>query len=243
MTVIIVFFILQWYLSLFSQTFFLHRYAAHSMFKMNKFWEKFFYIFTFITQGSSYLSPYAYAILHRMHHAFTDTEEDPHSPKYEKGLIRLMIKTWKIYHAINYGQMEVPEKFKKNLPMWRSFDFFASKNIVRFCWVLIYIAIYYFFAPYWWLWFLIPIHCLMGPTHGAVINYFAHKYGYRNFDLEDTSVNFLPFDFLMMGESYHNNHHKHISRPNFGHRWFEFDPTYPIIKFLSLIGVIKMNVD
>ncbi|MBC8173588.1 MAG: acyl-CoA desaturase, partial [Chitinophagales bacterium] len=48
-------------------------------------------------------------------------------------------------------------------------------------------------------------------------------------------------DILMMGESYHNNHHKLLSRPNFGVRWFEIDPTYPVIKFLSWIHVIKLN--
>ncbi|CAA9301254.1 MAG: Fatty acid desaturase; Delta-9 fatty acid desaturase, partial [uncultured Cytophagales bacterium] len=35
---IIAFFIAHWYLSLFCQTFFLHRYSAHKMFTMNKFW-------------------------------------------------------------------------------------------------------------------------------------------------------------------------------------------------------------
>ena len=82
--IILIFIIAHWYLSLFSQTFFLHRYAAHKMFDMSKFWEKMFFIFTYITQGSSYLSPYAYGVMHRMHHAYADTEKDPHSPKYKK---------------------------------------------------------------------------------------------------------------------------------------------------------------
>src|SRR5690606_12907043 len=69
-TAIIIFFILHWYLSLFVQTFYLHRYAAHRMFSMSPFWEKFFHVLTFIAQGSSYLSPYAYGVLHRMHHAY-----------------------------------------------------------------------------------------------------------------------------------------------------------------------------
>ena len=43
---IAVFFLGHWFLSLFSQTFFLHRYVAHKMFTMSKFWERFFYIFT-----------------------------------------------------------------------------------------------------------------------------------------------------------------------------------------------------
>jgi len=46
----------------------------------------------------------------------------------------------------------------------------------------------------------------------------------------------------MMGESYHNNHHKNGSRANFGGiRWHEIDPTYIIIKLLNAVGVIQFN--
>ena len=76
----------HWYLSLFTQTFFNHRYAAHRMFTMNKGVEKIFYVMSFVFQGASYLSPRAYAIMHRMHHAYADTEMDPHSPKYDSNL-------------------------------------------------------------------------------------------------------------------------------------------------------------
>ncbi|HMX05303.1 MAG TPA: acyl-CoA desaturase [Chitinophagales bacterium] len=241
MTIFFVFFAIHWYLSLFSQTFFLHRYAAHSMFRMNPFWEKSFYLFTWITQGSSYLSPYAYGILHRLHHAFADTEQDPHSPKYTKGIFPLMHKTKQIYSDINSDTFPVDEKYKKNLPMWRSFDHFASSMIVRLLWVAAYFVFYLTFATHWWMWLLFPITVLMGPVHGAIINYFAHKFGYRNFQVEDTSKNFLPVDVLMMGESYHNNHHKFGSRPNFGVRWFELDPTYPLIKILHALHIIRLN--
>ena len=45
----------------------------------------------------------------------------------------------------------------------------------------------------------------------------------------------------MMGESYHNNHHKMGSRANFGGvRWHEIDPTYQVIKVLDKIGVISI---
>ena len=76
--------IAHWYLSLFFQTFFLHRYASHKLYTMSLTWEKIFYIFTFITQGSSFLNPAAYAIMHRKHHVYADTLQDPHSPKYIK---------------------------------------------------------------------------------------------------------------------------------------------------------------
>jgi stearoyl-CoA desaturase (delta-9 desaturase) len=88
---------------------------------------------------------------------------------------------------------------------------------------------------------LLPIHFFMGPFHGAIINWFAHKYGYVNFKVSDTSKNLLPVDFLMMGEGFHNNHHKHGARPNFGFKWFEFDPTYAIIRGLDKINVIRLR--
>jgi stearoyl-CoA desaturase (delta-9 desaturase) len=211
------------------------------MFTMRLGWERFFYVFTWITQGSSYLSPYAYGILHRLHHAFADTEDDPHSPKYSSGSFPLMIKTKKIYSDINIEKAAVDSKFMKNLPMWRSFDHFVSSYWVRISWGIIYFFIYLMLATQWWMWLLFPVTCLMGPVHGAIINYFAHKYVYRNFEMEDTSKNFLPVDFLMMGESYHNNHHKLLSRPNFGIRWFEIDPTYPVIRLLNRLSVIRLR--
>ncbi len=239
--VIIIFFAAHWYLSLFFQTFFLHRYAAHSMFTMSKRSEKIFYVLTWIFQGSSYLSAYAYAVLHRLHHAYTDTEDDPHSPSYTKGLFHMMWQTRDIYSDIYYDKMDVDDKFKKNIPLWRKFDRFASSNYTRFVWIVVYFLFYLAFATQWWMWLLFPITCLTGPVHGAIINYFAHKYGYRNFEMEDTSKNFLPVDVLMLGESYHNNHHKLLSRPNFGVRWFEIDPVYPVIKFLHWTRIIRLN--
>ncbi len=78
---ILVLFATHWTLSIFGQTFFHHRYGAHRMFSMNRFWDRFFYLFSFIVQSPSFLVPRAYAILHREHHAFSDTERDPHSPR------------------------------------------------------------------------------------------------------------------------------------------------------------------
>lgn len=53
----------------------------------------------------------------------------------------------------------------------------------------------------------------------------------------------MPLDFLMMGESYHNNHHKFGGRANFGIRWFELDPTYPVILILNALGVIHLKAN
>lgn len=196
---------------------------------------------SYIAQGSSYLSPYAYGILHRMHHAYADTEKDPHSPKYDRNIFAMMWRTKTIYTSILYGRYPVEERFTKNLPRWMAFDRFGDHWVPRIFWIAFYIWFYITFATQWWMFLFIPLHIVMGPFHGAIINWFAHKTGYVNFKVKDTSKNILPFDFLMLGEGYHNNHHKYGSRPNFGVKWHEFDPVYPVILLLNKMGVIQLK--
>ncbi|MEY4875694.1 MAG: hypothetical protein RL708_843 [Bacteroidota bacterium] len=242
MAVIIIFFIAHWYLSLFTQSFFHHRYSAHGMFTMSKGWEKFFIVLSGIFQGSSYLSPSAYGIMHRLHHAHADTEHDPHSPSFSKNLFDMMWKTKLRYNDIlNDRATDVTPNFKKNVPTWPVAERFFDNWTVRLIWVAIYIGIYAYFAPNLWWWLLLPIHFLMGPVHGVIINWYAHRYGYTNFKLDDTAKNLLPFDFLMWGESYHNNHHQYGGRANFGFKWYEFDPMYPLILMFNATGVIKLK--
>ena len=64
--IILVFFGTHWVLALFSQTFFVHRYASHRMFSMSRRWERFFALVAYVSHGFSYLNPRAHAILHRM---------------------------------------------------------------------------------------------------------------------------------------------------------------------------------
>ena len=239
--IILIVFVLHWYLSLFFQTFFLHRYSSHQMFTMSPLWERVFFVLTWIFQGSSFLSPYAYGALHRLHHAYADTEKDPHSPAYDDNLFAMMWRTRSVYASILDRKMELETRFTKGLPRWDSFDWFANSYYSRIGWSLVYIGFYVVFATSWWMFLLIPIHILMGPVHGVIINWFAHKYGYINFKVNDTSKNFLPFDFLMLGESYHNNHHTRAMNPNFGGvRWHEIDFTYPFIKLFNALRIIRL---
>ncbi|HVD98295.1 MAG TPA: acyl-CoA desaturase [Cytophagaceae bacterium] len=241
MVAVLIFFCVHWYLSLFSQTFFLHRYSAHKMFDMNKFWEKFFYIFTWLTQGSSFLSPRAYAILHRMHHAYSDTEKDPHSPHFHSNVFTMMWKTKAIYNTFLDKNTKVEERFSKDIPCWDFVEKLGDNWISRIAWGTGYAIFYIIFADYWWLYLLLPIHFLMGPVHGAIVNWFGHKLGYANFDNNDKSKNTLVVDILMGGELFQNNHHKHADSPNFAKKWYEFDPTYPVMKVLDWVHIIKIR--
>lgn len=239
---ILIFFLVHWFGSLFFQSFFLHRYGAHKMFTMSPGWEKTFYMMTYIFQGSSFLNPRAYAIMHRMHHAFSDTERDPHSPMFFKSVFGLMWKTKSIYMDLVQNKMKPGENFAKNTPNWNIMDNFSDKWMPRILWGTAYSAFYFIFATEWWMFLLLPAHFLMGPIHGAIVNWAGHKYGYRNFkDTNDNSRNTLAIDFLTLGELFQNNHHKYPNRPNFAVRFFEFDPIYPVIRFLNILGIIKLS--
>src|SRR5690349_7184129 len=122
MVPILVFFVSHWCLSIFCQTFFLHRYGAHRMFTMSKGWERFFHLLTFVTQGSSYLNPRAYAILHREHHAFSDTPKDPHSPHVYTNVFTMMLRTLDRYQGFNHRKLEPEPRFDTPAPEWPLLD-------------------------------------------------------------------------------------------------------------------------
>lgn len=104
-----------------------------------------------------------------------------------------------------------------------------------------YVAFYVVFATQWWMWLFLPFHFIMGPLHGAIVNWCGHKYGYANFDNKDKSKNTTPFDFLMLGELFQNNHHKFPNSANFAKRWFEFDPVYPMLKVMHWCRIIRLR--
>ena len=158
--------------------------------------------------------------MHRMHHAYADTEQDPHSPKYDPNLFAMMWRTRNNYMQIETDKVQIESKFTKDLPDWKKFDRFATNSYVRLLWVAIYVLIYVALDAPWWLFPLILIHAVMGPFHGVIINWFAHSIGYINFKLKDTSRNLFPVDLLMLGEGLHNNHHKFGGRANLSVRKF-----------------------
>jgi stearoyl-CoA desaturase (delta-9 desaturase) len=238
---VLLFFVAHWQLSVFCQTFFLHRYGAHRMFTMSKGWERFFHLLTYVAQGSSYLVPRGYAILHRMHHAFSDTERDPHSPRNFGNVMTMMWATKKTYDDFAYYR-EAPEpRFDGGMPEWRALDRFGQSWLMRTFWIGFYTWFYVQFATATWMYALLPFHFVMGPVHGAIVNWCGHKYGYQNFSNGDDSRNSLPFDFLTFGELFQNNHHKYGMSPNFAARWFEIDPAYIVVRALSAVGIIRMN--
>jgi stearoyl-CoA desaturase (delta-9 desaturase) len=241
MWAIIIFFLCHWFFSLFFHSFFLHRYASHPMYTTSKGWEKAIYLLTWFVQGSSFLVPRAYAVMHRMHHTYSDTEKDPHSPHFFRDIFDMMIHTIVIFRGfLTRKNLPEPRFTKEYIPMWDTVDKLGHHIVTRLLFGAAYVAFYIVFAPSYWWFLLLPIHFLMGPIQGAIVNWFGHKVGYSNYDNGDHSKNTTPWGFIMMGELFQNNHHHARYNPNFARKWFEFDLTFLVMKGLDRLRIIRL---
>jgi stearoyl-CoA desaturase (Delta-9 desaturase) len=83
-------------------------------------------------------------------------------------------------------------------------------------------------------------------THAALyvfvlaplINGLGHWRGAQNF--ENTAYNSRLLALVTGGESLHNNHHAYPRAPRFSMRRFEFDPSWPVIRFLALLRLVEI---
>jgi|SRR5690242_1132255 stearoyl-CoA desaturase (delta-9 desaturase) len=234
-----VFFTLHWYVAYFLQALFHHRYAAHNHVTMSAISEKMFFICCFLVHGSSYMSPYVYGIMHRVHHKHADEPLDPHSPHIEPNFFRLMLLTRNNYQKFFHSKIIVGESMKKNLPEWNSFEKLVHNWFTRSCWIIGYTCIYIVFATDWWMFLLLPITISMAAFQGNVVNWWAHKFGYSNYRLANSSKNMMPVDVFFIGDAYHNNHHKFPGKVKNSHRWFETDLIFHIMNCMHYLHIIR----
>jgi stearoyl-CoA desaturase (Delta-9 desaturase) len=177
-----------------------------------------------------------------MHHTYSDTKEDPHSPHFFKDIWHMMYHTAKIFRGYVTGKSLPDEQFTKEyIPVWHKLDVLGNSAVSRILFGALYLSVYIVFAPNFWWYLLMPIHLIMGPIQGAVVNWFGHKLGYANYDNGDHSKNTTPFGLIMMGELFQNNHHKDKNDPNFARRWFEFDITYLVMRGLNSVKLIRLK--
>src|SRR5438067_2191902 len=125
------------------QSLFQHRYAAHRMYTMSPRVERALHFVTWLIQGSSYLSPRGYAILHREHHAFSDTAQDPHAPGMHGNALAMMWKTKKRYDDYAHHRRDPEARFLGGYPEWKLVDETLGQSWpMRLFWVAVYTAVY-----------------------------------------------------------------------------------------------------
>ena len=70
------------------------------------------------------------------------------------------------------------------------------------------------------------------------INSLAHVVGRQRYVTGDQSRNNWLLALLTMGEGWHNNHHAYQASVRQGFRWWEYDPTYYVLRVLSWFGIV-----
>lgn len=191
------------------------------------------------------LDPKGWSAMHRLHHLHSDTQNDPHSPRYY-GIIGLMLAQLRSYNAIL-------RKLNRNDPeltrLVADLDFPVSwLNRKKLWWlpyvmhVVVWLTIGAVFDM-WMLGYCYFLGMMSHPIQGWMVNSFGHAYGYRSFDTGDDSRNNIAVALLVMGEGYQNNHHRFPQSPKFSVAWHEVDMGYGLCLALQAIGAIELGAE
>lgn len=203
-----------------------HRYFAHRAFKVGRVTQ---FVLAFGGGTAAQKGALWWAANHRMHHRYTDTERDPHSP--QRGF------WWSHVGWI------VSDRFAET--DYDSIDDFARHRELRWLnehdWV----------AP----WLLGLASFLIAGWSGLVVGFFgstillwhatfainsvAHLRGWRRFATNDSSRNNLILAIATLGEGWHNNHHHNPRSARQGLRWWELDITYQVLKVLRRVRIVR----
>ncbi len=201
-----------------------HRYFSHKSYKMGRVTQ---FIMALLATTVVQKGPLWWAAHHRHHHAFSDKEEDLHSPK--KGF-------W-VSHLLWFLTAE------SNDVDYRKVNDFAKypeiRFIEKFWWVPPTALGVGMFLAWGWhvvVWgFFVSTFLLQHGTY--TINSLSHLFGNQRYHSGDTSRNNWFLAIVTLGEGWHNNHHKYMSSARNGFFWWEYDITYYIIKVMSWLGL------
>jgi stearoyl-CoA desaturase (delta-9 desaturase) len=75
------------------------------------------------------------------------------------------------------------------------------------------------------------------------VNSASHMWGYRTYETGDDSRNNWFVALITYGEGWHNNHHAYPRMAPHGHKWWEVDVTYNVIRLMKLCGLAWHVVD
>lgn len=189
------------------------------------------------------LDPKAWAVMHRLHHAHSDTPLDPHSPR-NVGLLGIGLAQLKSYERVLVGLLRNDKKYTKHA---LDLDFPPSWLNRRRLWWLPY-AIHLAIGVVLSLVFggaLIGLAYYFGmmshPIQGGLVNSLGHAVGGRNFDLDDDSRNNHPVAWLILGEGFQNNHHRYAKSAKFSYRWFEIDMGWWFCRAFQAVGLLTID--
>jgi stearoyl-CoA desaturase (delta-9 desaturase) len=206
-----------------------HRYFAHRSFQMNRTAR---FVWAFIGTAAMQKGPLWWAGHHVNHHRYADRDGDPHSP---------MVSGVYYAHVGWFLNDAKHDRLPASNPVVR--DFSKAPEIVWLntnFWVpplLLAIVMFLIGGMPWLIWgFCLPTMTLAHATFA--INTVNHMFGSRRFDTIDESRNNALTAFFAVGEGWHNNHHRYQRSARNGFYWWEFDPTWYVIRLMQMVGLV-----
>ncbi len=168
---------------------------------------------------------------HRMHHAGTDTEEDPHNSAAGFWFSHLR---WIYLRTPRFDDVETLRKFARDIhsdPFMRFLGRFSVQMALQ---VAVALSLYFWGGFSFLVWgFFVRI----AFTHHAIwfVNSATHRWGYRNFATPDRATNLWWVSAVAFGEGWHNNHHAEKESAILGRRRWELDLGGATIKAMAFL--------
>ena len=203
-----------------------HRYFAHRAYQTSRAMQLFLAVLgTTATQKG----PLWWASTHRLHHRYSDTERDVHSPA-RRGVFWSHLGWW-LSRDHQTTRLELIPDFA-GYPELRLVDRWSSLGPLALIALLAALGGWDAF-----LWGYVVSTCML--LHATfTINSLAHLFGTRRYATTDTSRNNLFLALITLGEGWHNNHHHYMNSASQGFFWWEVDVSYYVLKALERLGLV-----
>jgi stearoyl-CoA desaturase (delta-9 desaturase) len=207
-----------------------HRLLTHRSFSVPKWLE---YALTVIGTMSIQDSPDKWVATHRIHHAFTETEKDPHStrPGFWWAQIGWIVWGTAQDHDAATLRRYVPDLLKDK----------GQVIISRFYYVPIIVSAAVLFLVGGWsmvIWGVFG-RVVLGWHTTWFVNSLSHLYGSQPHKTGDDSTNNWFVAMLTFGEGWHNNHHMVPTSARHGLKWYQFDMNWIAIRIFEKLGWAK----
>lgn len=229
---ILLYFFLSTHFTFISITLYLHRSLAHRALDLHPVLCHFFRFVLWLSTG---MVTQEWVAVHRKHHAYTETEEDPHSPVIH-GLPNILFNGVEYYRRAAVDK-ETIETFGSGCPNdWIERNVYAKLTVLGVA-LLAVIDLVLFGVVGIVIW---ALQMMWTPFWAAgVVNGVGHALGYRNFECADNAKNIFPVGLLACGEELHNNHHTYPNSARFSVKNWEFDLGWQYIRLLAMLKLAK----
>lgn len=188
------------------------------------------------------LDPCAWIVMHRLHHAHSDTPLDPHSP-VNVGILGIGLEQLRSYERVLIGLLKREPEFTRHA---KDLDFEVNALTRRGLWWLPYathaaIGLALGAGVGWLLGVTYFLGMMSHPVQGGLVNSLGHAIGGRNFETRDNSRNNHLAAWLIFGEGFQNNHHAFPGSASFSHRRSEIDLGYASCVLLEKLGLCTVH--